>query len=59
VKEYGHLISWEGITSVVLVMVHHQVLGIPGMMSFSPLIGRPINPGMWGAQQTTFGGLGC
>ena len=51
--------SWEINTSVVLVMASSSSVGHTGMSSFPLHVGRPVLPGMWGAQQTAFGWVGC
>ena len=58
-KEYGHVRSWEGITSVVLAMDLSSSSGRTGYVEFFVLVERQGPPGTWEAQPIACWRVGC
>ena len=59
VKEYGKvLLSWEGITLVVLGMVRRRFWAVPGILSFPRLRVHRGSPGLWGDRRIACGRAG-
>ena len=57
-NEYGQVLSWEGVTWVVLVMDRRRTQAVPGMLNFLELGVRRVPPETWGVRRIACGRAG-